>query len=414
MIRRAEHLQYRAPAALLLIAVACAAAGAQPASPIAPLSETITVASAGSPDDFIVVMGGDQNDPDYRDYQDAYRLILSEQWGEAQKKLDSFVKSHPKSKYIDDASYWSAFALMHIDRRKAGDAYAAFIARFPESPYFDDAVADLTDLHAGPPVIVETMTEGNNTRISVRATSRSGRHDTTITVTGSPPGPRSKKIVVQHLESSGKQGSFSYRFRTQDAQVQALEHALTSMKLPRIYAPPAPVVDLEKCDAPTRLRIQALRALTQSKEDSGSFRLLGEVARDRSNPAVLRLTAMEELAEIPEGDPLPIFIEIAAKDTAEAIQSFAVDQISSLPFNKDRSVESLIDLFNAIPASKPERREQVFFSIAEVGNDRAVEFLEKIARNDQEDDLRNQAIYYLGNIGTPKARAALTAILRQK
>jgi HEAT repeat protein len=47
-----------------------------------------------------------------------------------------------------------------------------------------------------------------------------------------------------------------------------------------------------------------------------------------------------------------------------------------------------------------------------MGTDRAVDFLAQVARDSSEDELRRDAVIYLGTIGGPKARNALYEILR--
>ena len=67
-----------------------------------------------------------------------------------------------------------------------------------------------------------------------------------------------------------------------------------------------------------------------------------------------------------------------------------------------------------MPATKKERLETVLYTIADVGNDKAVDFLSTVARSHQNYELRTDAVYYLGTIGGEKARAALYQILRSK
>jgi HEAT repeat protein len=54
----------------------------------------------------------------------------------------------------------------------------------------------------------------------------------------------------------------------------------------------------------------------------------------------------------------------------------------------------------------------LFYSIAEVGNDKAVDFLTNVALTHENYDLRTNAVYYLGSIGSEKARASLYRILK--
>ncbi|HET6273896.1 MAG TPA: HEAT repeat domain-containing protein, partial [Bacteroidota bacterium] len=75
---------------------------------------------------------------------------------------------------------------------------------------------------------------------------------------------------------------------------------------------------------------------------------------------------------------------------------------------------TLVDLFYTLPKSRKEQTQTIFYAVAEVGNDRAVDFLTKVALSHDDYDLRSDAVYYLGSIGGEKARAALYQILRSK
>ncbi len=365
---------------------------------------------------------GHEQDPDYRSYQEGYRLVLDGKWKEAKARFDTFLKEYPHSKFIDDATYWSAYAQMHFDRKAATTAYLRFLTRFPASRYYDDALADLTEINKGHPLVIGKFNDGKGTGVYVGSGATGMHVDTSGAVIWNESEAGRDSVVIDRNGKVTKQAKksieYSYGYTTRSggsiAHIEALGRALQRMRLPRVWPPMAPVIDEQKLDQSTRLRIEALRALDRSENDTNAFRVLREVAMDRSNARPLRFTAMEKLSELPGVDPLPVFVEIAKTDTGEEIQNFAVDQIGMLPGDKNRCVETLIDLFYAIPSSREQRREAVFYSIAEVGNDRAVDFLARVAQHDENYDLRSQAIYYLGNIGTPKARTALYDILKQK
>jgi len=52
------------------------------------------------------------------------------------------------------------------------------------------------------------------------------------------------------------------------------------------------------------------------------------------------------------------------------------------------------------------------YALAAIGDDRATDFIASIARSGKPELLRNDAIYYLGNMGTDRARQALFKIVR--
>jgi HEAT repeat protein len=225
------------------------------------------------------------------------------------------------------------------------------------------------------------------------------------------------------LREMGRKGS-GYGYGTSaKALSRALElqaRALRAVRLPGMASAPRAALSPwtvdrdEDLDQNTKLKLEALEAIGSSKEDSASFQTLKEIVLNRSAHPRLRTEAMEQLVDFKKYDPLPVFLEVAKSDTGSEIQNAAIDYIGMLTKDKNRSVETLIELFYAIPADHSEQRENIFYSIAEVGNDRAVDFLAKIAKTDQKYDLRSQAIYYLGSIGNDRAKSALYEILREK
>ncbi|MBI1807742.1 MAG: HEAT repeat domain-containing protein [Ignavibacteria bacterium] len=339
--------------------------------------------------------GGD--DPVYKIYKKGYNLILDEQWEEARKQFAEVVKKYPKSEYVDDAEYWSAYALRHIDKKKAIKAYEKFLVNYPHSSYYDDATSDLSQIAPKPFII--------------------GR------VGGKVVGADSGYVDENGFmlsRTNGKGFSYMYGFgpnqKIIERQLKNQLRAMAHMRLPGKSPPPFPGLnglggDL---DQETRLKMEALHALGETKEDSTAFRSFRDVAINTSNATDLRIAAMDELAQCKKYDPFPVFLEIAKNDTSEQIQTTAIDHIGMFTKDKNRSVETLIELFNAIPKNRTDQRQNIFYSIAEVGNDRAVDFLATIAKTYDNYDLRSTAVYYLGSIGTDRARAALYEILRGK
>jgi len=393
--------------------------------------------------------GDNKRDPAYKLYKEGYNLVLDERWEKARKKLRAVAKSYPSSEYVDDAEYWSAYAMMHIDKKKALESYERFIQRFPKSQYYDDAIADLSDLKAG--AYVRAASSASGRTVSTSSSSRtysvdssdgpwalfpdpadSDQSENTVKIDsknltprigrvgGKVPTPYSGKVTTW----KGKP-VFGYPFQTgMPPSTRTLSHALrlqsralNSIRLPRFPAAalaPGRIDGNDELDPETRLKMEALEALGSGKQDSTSFRALRDIALDRSQNPKLRIAAMEGLIDFKKYDVLPLFLEAAKKDTSREIQNAAIDYIGMLTNDKNRSVETLIELFDVIPHSRNDQRENVFYSIAEVGNERAVDFLAKVARTHENYDLRREAVYYLGSIGSDRARAALYEILQGK
>ncbi|MBI1805006.1 MAG: HEAT repeat domain-containing protein [Ignavibacteriae bacterium] len=342
------------------------------------VSEPYAVAAATAEASFFDPQD-DKNDPARSLYKEGYNLILDEQWDEARAMFADIIKKYPKSEYIDDAQYWTAVAWKHTDPAKARDVYKKFIKDFPSSTYYDDAVADLNDLEYSPLVISTTPTPPK------------------VAVTPRPATP---------ARSPGFGYSYGYGL---GAGMRKLHLSLKKLQ----FAPGAIISrEDEKLDPDTRLKMDALYAIGETKEDDKSFQTLKEVALNTKQPKVLRIAALDALSNFKKNDVLSVYVEIARTDTSEDLQESAIDFISQHTRDKNKSVLLLIDLFSAVPKQRKEQRESIFYAIADVGNDRAVDFLANVAHTSDDYDLRRDAVYYLGNIGGERARAALYEIIR--
>ncbi|MBI4534776.1 MAG: tetratricopeptide repeat protein [Ignavibacteriae bacterium] len=322
-----------------------------------------------------------QDDPAYPLYREGYNLILEEQWDAARKQFSELLKKHQKSDYADDAMYWSAYALRHIDVKSAKDAYRKFIKDYPKSSYYDDAVADLSEVDAA-------------------------------VMVSAPPGAA---VFIDKGREGGYSYSYSYgsNLRRVEREMKRLNRRLRWTHAPAIAPMAVFPPHEEDLDPQTKLKMEALYALAETKEDEHSFNTLKDVATNLKQPRPLREAALDALSGFTKFDILPIYLEIAKKDTSPQLQSFAIDYISVGAKDKNKSVDILVDLFQSLPKNRKEPLKTVFYSIAEIGNDRAVDFLTKVALSNENYDLRTDAVYYLGNIGGEKARSALLQILRQ-
>jgi len=309
---------------------------------------------------FANAAGENTEDPGFPLYKAGYNLVLDGQWDEARKKFAELLSKFPKSEYEDDAMYWTAYSWAGSNQwNEAIDVYRQFMDEYPLSTYSDDALADLTEAEA-------------------RASSRQF--------------PPPLETMRQH------------RIALEQIQRETREMA----RQLRGGEPSAPV----PIDPETELRLVALDALGQDNEDEKSFRTLKEVVLDHSNPVVLREQAIYILANFRKIDVLPVFVELVKKDTGEIIQNVAIDHIVNL--DRARSVDALIDIWHSIPEHQQDRRSHVFYAIAEVGNDKAVDFLTNVVHNYHRPELRREAVYYLGAIGSDRARNALYEILKGK
>jgi hypothetical protein len=366
------------------------------------------------------------DDPAYARYKEGYNAILEERWTDAKKRLEGVIADFPKSEYRDDAEYWHAYALMHIDRKQAIEAYEKFTKDFPKSNYYDDAVADLEKLNSGV-YVISSGSSPHATTVYVGKDSYAYSYGSDSSSSTTPSPTRMNTRQMRELERDLD------RLKTTMPHSPGLEHDLDRLKwtMPRIASiprmPRLPVAagaaprawsiggrpgEDEKLDPDTQLKLDALYAIGDTKEDEKSFKALKAVALDVHANERLRTAALDIVSEFEKYDVLSIYTEIARQDTSEVMQSYAIDYITNNAKDKNKSVQTLIDLYNGTPKSRGEQKRRLFFAIAEVGNDRAVDFVASVAKTSDDHDMRREAVYYLGTMGSEKARTALYDILQ--
>lgn len=346
-------------------------------------AEAVTLA-AGMPafGELAMLEPDDQDDPAYGLYKEGYALILDENWSDAVKKFERLLKQYPHSDHREGAEYWTAHALMHFDRKRSRELYHKFLKDYPDSKFSDDAIADLEQLNA---------------------------KSFTVSATGGD-----SVSVFVHGNGNGYAFTTAPRALAIDKSMRAFERQMRRLKL-------APIPGLrwsgsaeEPEDPETRLKLEALEAIGEMNEDDKSYETLRDIALDSGQPRRMRAAAMDGLSRFTKHDVVGVYLEIARRDTSEDVQTLAIDYISQVPTDKKRSVDVLVELFKVVPESREEQQQSVLYSIAEIGNDRAIDFLVTVARGHKKYDLRSDAVYLLGNIGGEKARSALYEILRGK
>ncbi len=367
-----------------------------------------------------------QDDPAYKTYKEGYNLILDERWDEARKRFAQLISKYPKSSFLDDAHYWSAYGLKHTDRKKAIEAYNKFISNFSGSSYYDDAVADLAELKKERTKVSEKLKVKGTAQVYITEDGlmiREGKQAMHIGEDGIVIGEGPDSMIISKnaisISSDGKSFRFGYgntqQSKTLERALRIYSRKMNRARLPHIITIPSPVpADDDNLDPKTKLKLEALYALGDAKEDEQSYNTLKEVALDFKQPRPLREAALYVLADYKKFDVLTVFSEIVKNDTSEEMQTYAIDYISEHGKDKNKTVGILIQLFDSLPSKRTQQREMIFYSIADIGNERAIDFFGKVARTSNDYHLRGEAVYYLGSIGGEKARTVLNEILKEK
>lgn len=330
--------------------------------------------------------GENEKDPAYKTYKEGYAFILADKWNEALKKFAEVSTKFQKSEYLDDAAYWSAYAQKRMNRNKGLAAYEKFIVDFPDSRYVDDAVADMND-------VVIVAPDGKNPR--VKTSSGSYTYSIGTTMRESERAMREAELAMRDVHR--RLG------RTPRPPRAPVAWSVSSLR--------SKTKDL---DPQTRIKLDAIHALGGSETDKEAFATLKDIALDKSQAEIVRITALESLGDFQKFDVLPVLVDVARSDASDDVQMTALYTIADLRGDKNKSTDALITLFNGYPKQKEKQMQTALYAIADVGNDKSVDFLVRVATTSDNYDLRSDAVYYLGSIGNDKSRAALVQILKSK
>ena len=320
-------------------------------------------------------------------YRQGYELIISERWPEARDKFNRLVNVRVETRYREMAQYWIAYTLKEEKIKEAVDAYRKFINTYPESNYFDDAVADLSEIQ---------FEEHEPVDISVPILRIDGRGNV-------------------------KPDSLSIRYRHKNRDfplyLNVVPHVYSMEKLIQLKNPdraPKPPVHLENLIPPEMKR--KLRVVIDKEDfkfDGETYYLLQKIALDKSKPEDIREAAVLTLSISNEYDPIHVSTEIMINDTNKGLQFYAIENLREYKKGRDKAVKAMIKLFRELPEDREEERRMIFYSLADIGNDEAVDFLIDIVNADAKSEYFNDAVYYLGSIGTEKARNTLKKVFRR-
>ena len=78
------------------------------------------------------------------DYDAAYAYLLQRQYEQAEMAFRSFLQSHPRDRYVPDATYWLGESYLQRNRpREAAEQFLAVSTEYPQSQKAPDALLKL-------------------------------------------------------------------------------------------------------------------------------------------------------------------------------------------------------------------------------------------------------------------------------
>jgi hypothetical protein len=332
-----------------------------------------------------------QNDPAYQLYKTGYNLILQSDWRGAQKKFEEVLRLYPKSAYLDDASYWYSYCLKYVNERKAVEALKTFLRQFPKSTYRGDALEDLAELQTRIQrniIVVDDSTIRGRVHVAIPDIQVELPD---IAVTPHPDldlsiGDRNAFWVFS--DEMRDDMEWGYGFRSRSGKDKNL-------------------------DENTRLKISALRGIATDR-DSESFRTVRDILLDRSENARLREEALRLFSRYEKFDVLPTLKDIAKHDPDLRLRHGSIYYIGKYGRDKEAAAATLIELYNSASRDSARLKERLLYAVARTATNRGSDFLIGVAKSNEDYNLRESALYWLGKYGEGKKKKALYEILKQK
>jgi hypothetical protein len=329
-----------------------------------------------------------QDDPAYELYKTGYNLILQSDWRGAQRKFEEVLKLYPKSSYLDDANYWYAYALKHMNERKAIEVLKKFLREFPKSSYRGDALEDLAEL--------QTRIQ-RNIVVFPDSFPTGGIH---VRV----PGIGGRTPIINFYQD--------WEFPEDRFAVTALSDEMQD-EMDWGYGFWYPNENNKNLDENTRLKISALRGIAADR-DSESFRTVCDILIDRSENPILREEALRLFSRYEKFDILPTLKEIAKNDPDLRLRHGSIYYIGKYGRDREAAAGALIELYTATPKDSSKLKERLLYTIARTATNRGSDFLVSVAKSSEDYNLRESALYWLGKYGEGKKKKALYEILKQK
>lgn len=410
-----------------------------------------------------------QEDPGARSYQQARDLLARGRYDAAARAFAQLRDEHPDSGYVPDSYYWEAFARSRdggpAQLRRAVDLLALQAERHPDASTLEDAdalrvrvegeLARRGDARAAAVIAQEAQVPcgpGHETRLAALSALMNMNEDQALPILqdvlrqrdacSAELRARAVFLIAQKLTGESVDILLDLAHRNPDPDPEVRGQAvfwLHQVRTPEALAALESI--LAESDDP-ELREQALFGISQRTGDTRAMEALrGYASRsDVSNelrgkaifwigqnttaggdrylielyPALddpeLKENALFAIAQS-GSDAARTWLLERARDPAEDMEVrmnalFWAGQSGTLP-DSEIDLRSLFDSFE-----DSEMRGQVVFVAAQRGSESDIDFLMEVARNADDPELRQKAIFWLGQSDDPRVPDFLMSLLR--
>jgi HEAT repeat protein len=360
------------------------------------------------------------DDPALALYKSGYSAILAKKWEESRRDFQLLLKKYPKSKYVDEASYWLAYSYASQDSKKAAEYYRQFLANYPDSPYFSDAVADLERLgytrkesrptgavpSAGYDAAASQYEEQLRLKLeqerllALHSATEDSAKGALLRERRRDPELEIKVAAIQALSRNDEDAQAFETLKsvafdtTADWEVRiAAIQGLQRFKNRDVTS----LLQSLLSGGDFRLRQQAIMALVRGgKIDAKTQMILVKFAEDVHELRDIRMTSLVALSEMRYQDLMTTLEKIVISDPDQRMRREALVLLDRA--GKSDPARSLQVLSSVVsnPTEDRETREAAIYALAQFPDRQALDLLKRIVTSDSDKKLRLTALYAIG------------------
>ncbi len=405
--------------------------------------------------------------PADKDYAAAQNALGEDDFNAAAGMFSRFYREHADDGRAGSALYWEAYARYREGGRKqltkARSVLRKLESRFPDSVESEDAAELMLRIEgalarSGDPDAARAVTEAARSEIDQKADTRLAALNALVMMDEDKAVPILEKILANRSPKN-----IDIRRRAVMLAIAIDDERTAPILLDVIRNDPDPEIranaamaithlsgaeavkisrELIEQDQPPRVMKRLLLGLGEA-DDPEAGELLMEIAGDEDRDPDVRGIALLALGDREEPRTMKYLQRVFEQSDDEDIQQKALVALSRFGDDKDlqswfmaqvKDSNNSIDtrkmcLFWAVEsenldvaeirslydeADDPELRKQVIFAVSELDSDAGVDLLIDIARNDPSPDMRQMAIFWLGDSGDDRALEYLEELLSEE
>jgi len=402
--------------------------------------------------------------PAQKDYAAAQKALGDDDFSEAAGMFSRFYREHSDDDLAGSALYWEAYSRYrdggNKQLKKARSVLHKLDQHFPDSAVSEDAdelmmriegsLAKRGDPDAARAVTLKAHASGDqdsDTRLAALNALVMMDEDKALPILEKILANRSEKNVEMRRRAVALMMTIDDE-RTGPIILDVMRNdpdpdtrgtaAMLVGQLPGAEAVGI-VRELAGRDQPVEVLKQLILGIGEN-DDPQAGKLLMEIAGDEGRDTEVRSLALIALGDREEPQVTKYLQDVFARTDDPDIQQHALIGLSERRTNADlkswfmataKNSEKSIDarkmcLFWAAESGnlgaddlrslyaefeEPELRKQLIFSVADIDSEAGVDLLIEIARNDQSNEMRQMAIFWLGDSGDPRALEYLEELL---